>query len=60
MAPALANEVPYLYHLARETSSGFQPSHIPLAEYPRVAGWVLQEQTLARTNTETEFRVHDV
>lgn len=48
------------YHLAGGTISGFQPSYIPLAEYPCVAGGVLQEQTLVRTNTEPQFRVHEV
>lgn len=47
------------YHLTGGIISGFQPSCIPLAEYPCVVGGVLQEQTLVRTNTEPECRVCD-
>lgn len=48
------------YHLTGGTTSGFQPSCISLAEYPYIVGGVLQEQTLVRTDPETEFRAHDV
>lgn len=50
MVPALANEDPHSYCLSKGTNSYFQPSHIPLAQYPCVA----------RADTETEFGVHDV